>query len=270
MTTATSLPVCFLAVIGLLFSSAVHAQTTASEALEAPMNQPVTENMPAQEKQKAEDLRTGAPPNEYSSTMFYAEELKQVDAVIEAIKSQQPLPDEEDNQAVAEVVPQPTIGNYIFPQFYLTSIVYQNAQDWVIWVNHKKITTKNQEVIPGLRVDKVSRDHAAFTYNFIGDANINASSQTADPRIKINPNEQIVTFTLVPNQTFSAYSWQIYEGQVAPMQLVINNEQAPPDTNVPTTGLPSFEELLGEDDPAQKAPGIGGILQEYQQIEERF
>lgn len=257
-----------LAIGGLLIAGPLYAQD--------PMDMGTAEMPPPEQPQEAPkevDLRQGTPPVSYKSTMLYEEEKKQISQVIQAIKQKEPLPTENADQTREEAAPPPMLTSYIFPQFYLTSIVFQGPEDWIIWINHQKITSQKRNVIPGLTIDKVTRYEVNMTYDFTGDTNINVQSQSADPRIDIRPNEQRASFTLEPNQTFSTYSWQIFEGYIEPARLALKptRQQAAPSLNVP-----GLEEIIDTDEqqgPVQKQeklPGIGGIMQQYKTIDERL
>ena len=189
---------------------------------------------------------TGAPPNNesadaalinslpdrYQSTMFYPEEMDGIRRTIENLNSPPELPEPDPQPEEVDQVlpphfndPPPVVGTYIYPQFYLTSIVYHGPQQWAIWVNHHKITATKQNVIPNLTVVNITRDYVKFSYRFAEDTQVQPESESADKRITIDQRNREVRVTLEPNQTFSLYSWRIFEGYMPLVKKRV--EQAP-------------------------------------------
>lgn len=185
----------------------------------------------------------GAKPEAYRSTMFYRDELGRVETVIEAKKNNEPLPVEGGADRGPDAPEPQQRYVYTFPQFFLKSIMYRHAEDWVIWVNNKKITSEQPRVIPHLTVNGVTRNHVDFTYDFTTDSNIEIHSASADPRIEAQGQQ--VQFIIEPNQTFSLYGWRIFEGPVQPVKRVID-----PQAKKPKNAADAIEGLLNEVDAA--------------------
>ena len=106
---------------------------------------------------------------------------------------------------------------FVYPQYFLASLVYDSPQDWSVRVNNEKLTTKIPESM-GIRVvdidkDKIKIEWMPTDYNKVEEV-WNASSKK-DPRVDVRNRK--VTFTLRPNQTFTSYAMRVVEGKVMPM-----------------------------------------------------
>lgn len=258
----------------VLFTSLGLARTAYAQEADMLPVEPIAQ--PVVEQQAEPEIKTiGSLPDDYSSIMFYEEEKKRIQEVIEAIKNNKPIESLKPNDEPQR--PQgPTIvaTNYYYPQFYLGSIVYRNPDDWVIWVNSQKITAQKSKVIPGLDVDAVGKDKAIFTFDYTGDTNIQPIAESADPRILIDQSNQTVQFTIEPNQTFSTYSWYIFEGRVTPARMVLEKQTG---GDAPIE-LPGINDILGDEEAEEpteikKAPkvrNLGNIMQDYEKLGDMF
>ena len=118
----------------------------------------------------------------------------------------------------------------IYPVFYLASIAYHTPTDWSVWVSGHKITSHSNET--DLTVVKVTPDSATFTWSpsyilamtqrnkqhiFASfDLVRNRILKRNDDDLHFNDATNSITFTLRPNQSFSAGYWHLFEGYVAP------------------------------------------------------
>lgn len=115
---------------------------------------------------------------------------------------------------------------FTYPQFYLSSIAYYGASNWVVWVNEEKITQDSGISASGLKVIEINKERVVFEWKpqrmdkivDVGEASSDGVVKTDFARGKLN-------FELHPNQTFSSYAMRVAEGKLAP--VTINNDTSP-------------------------------------------
>jgi len=170
-------------------------------------------------------------PEIYSSTMFYSEEVARIDIIIEALRNREELPEETADEKIESAPPAPVANTvYTFPQFHLNSIVYHGPGQWTVWINGRKMTSAQPKVLPGVTIDRVTRDRIRLAYSYAGDSQIRFRPNADDARIEADQFNQNVSVILETNQTFSLYNWNIYEGMVRPVTRIIKpNEDSDAD-----------------------------------------
>lgn len=257
----------WLVLIGASLSSAVCAQIPAA--------QPEVAIAEAAEV-TYESLLASLPIN-YRSAMLYPKEQEKIRIVMDAIKNDQPLPNVPAAQPTDQPnQPPPPLTSYTYPQFYLTSIVYHAPDQWAVWINHRKITAQKQAVIPNLTIASINKDRVVLAYDFSSDPKIKPTSDSADPRININFEKRNVQATLETNQTFSLYSWQVFEGHVP----TVTQNFAPEEKSTLDAIVDGAAEIAGPlRDPAEDFPldqdadrtgqknDIGSLLNQYKHLE---
>lgn len=217
----------------------------------------------------------------YKSVMYSKEELEQLAIIIDAVKNNQPLPGQEEVSARTESgQPMPTQAEYYyFPQFYLKSIAYYSADNWVVWVNDNKITSVKPDAVEGLKVTQISPEQVEFQYAFLPDDHMDFSTEPEDERITINPFNRSATFLLNPNQTFSSYNWKIFEGKVKQARQNLNAKPQQPSvaggpsglsdvfpSNPPAPQLPSPSGMPKNANTPASGTGIGGLINRYKNM----
>lgn len=116
--------------------------------------------------------------------------------------------------------PKETMRYFIYPQFFLASLVYHSQDDWSVYINNQKLTNREPEGSQGISVKSIDKDKVTLQW-------IPADLQKVEDVWTITPNKEVrvdlrrgkVTFTLRPNQTFSSYVMRVLEGKVMPMVL---------------------------------------------------
>lgn len=129
---------------------------------------------------------------------------------------------------------------YTYPQFYLASLAYRAPGQWIFWMNGVKYTPASGPIAQGATIESVLPSQVVFTYRLSGTDYIRTDNVPANPHVEIRAQERTIRFTLLPNQTFSTYTLRIYEGQVAPVTIAINNAAAR------TTPEPEIGETIGD------------------------
>lgn len=113
---------------------------------------------------------------------------------------------------------------FTYPQFFLSSIIYHSVDDWVVWINDKKITQNSGVTTDGLRIINIDKGKVVFQWKpqkMDRIADIGESSQ--DSPVRVNQMKGTVEFLLQPNQTFSSYAMRIVEGRVQPVTINLND-----------------------------------------------
>jgi hypothetical protein len=109
---------------------------------------------------------------------------------------------------------------FVYPQFFLASLVYNTPEDWTVYINNQRLTHKNPESSQGLRVKSIDKDKVAFEWmpdNWRKVEDVWSVMPNKD--IEVDGRKSTVMFTLRPNQTFSSYVMRVLEGKVMPMVL---------------------------------------------------
>jgi hypothetical protein len=124
------------------------------------------------------------------------------------------LDDAKKNPAAAE-------KNFLYPQFYLQSLVYHSPTDWSVQVNDRKITSESK-VLPdtSLRVVSVNKNAVIFSWTPVDLSQvIEAWRKKHYPGVDVDEGAGVVNFTLTVNQTFASYTMRIAEGKVNPVMF---------------------------------------------------
>ena len=155
---------------------------------------------------------------------------------------------------------------YVYPQFFLDSLVYHSPGSWVVWVQdttHKlKITQDTLPTDMELQVLEIDKDKVKFLWRPLEmDRVIQSWEQTGKNEAIIDKVNASVVFTLRPNQTFSSFAMRPLEGRVLPVTLDNNavGEQLAKDAQV--------KAKAEETDPSVTTrEGIGGLINAYEHI----
>jgi hypothetical protein len=115
---------------------------------------------------------------------------------------------------------------FVYPQFFLASLVYDSPQDWSVRVNNEKLTTKEPESM-GIRVIEIDKDRVKLEW-MPSDMHKVEEVWNVSPNkdVKVDVKAHKVTFTLRPNQTFTSYVMRVVEGKVMPMVIDLSPKAA--------------------------------------------
>jgi len=120
------------------------------------------------------------------------------------------------------------------PVFYLQSIIFYSPQDWILWLNGKKIRT-GENYSPSLSVVKVDEDKAYLLWKsptiddlipgwenslkenasnaaFLPDSDLTWTHHTVEGNILVNKSEKVFGFILRPNQSLITGEMAVLEG----------------------------------------------------------
>jgi hypothetical protein len=116
--------------------------------------------------------------------------------------------------------PKANVRYFVYPQFHLESLVYNNSEDWSVRINKQKMTPANPEGKSNIKVTSVDKDK--ITVEWIPtdmQKVVEVWSVSPTDTIEVNTKSNLVRFTLRPNQTFSSYVMRVLEGKVVPMVI---------------------------------------------------
>jgi hypothetical protein len=111
---------------------------------------------------------------------------------------------------------------------YLGSIIYLNAQNWVVWINNQKITSLSNKKDDEIYLKNVQKDKAKLLWQLsVSKWKILSgySSEDAPPEVSADNKVQI-EFELKPNQTFILSSKRVVEGKIAPLIVEVDSDTA--------------------------------------------
>lgn len=109
---------------------------------------------------------------------------------------------------------------YTYPQFFLDSLVYHKADDWVIWLNGQKIT--QDTLTEGTQIHVLEIDAGKVKLEWLPPAMervLEVWNQIPNDETIVDQLRGKVIFTLHPNQTFSSYVMKVLEGKVMPVTV---------------------------------------------------
>lgn len=112
---------------------------------------------------------------------------------------------------------------FTYPQFYLASIAYRSANDWVVWINDEKITQESGVSADGLRIVQIDSGKVTVEWKPQRMDKIADIASSGNDAVKVDFLNNKVTFSLKANQTFTSYAMRVVEGKVPPMTVDISN-----------------------------------------------
>lgn len=183
--------------------------------------------------------------NKAVSLMFDDRENDNLERAIDSLKSNQAyVPEEsseeddpkqaaekkkdEEDAAIKEKQEQDEFNKKSY--IYLASIMYSTPQDWVVWINDKKITSDNNKKGKELFLKSVDKDKISVQWNVSpSKLKVLLGKRAETLNLKVNESGQIeVRFILQPNQTFVLGSNTVVEGKVVTNMIkknVSNNKK---------------------------------------------
>lgn len=211
----------------------------------------------------------------YHSVMFTPEELQRLEALIARIRAGKKPEETAPPNILADLIDSKP-KSYIFPQYFLDSIIYHTSSQWTLWVNGVKYTPDEVESIEKLKLNVISPAQASFTLAVPRDSDVNLKQPVTDERVQIDVMNRQVTFLLQPNQTFSSYNMKIYEGKVQPVTFdsVRQQSDALPDAaeapafNLKDIFFPEEKKPDTETTKPEKKQGIMGLIDTYEHLKD--
>lgn len=126
---------------------------------------------------------------------------------------------------------------------YLASLLYFGKENWVIWINDKKITSDDNDMTNEFYVKNITKKSVNIVWK-LGITKWKIITGKSDDQIpEINENNQIVNnFKLEPNQTYILADNSITEGKIKlkPTESKISKEQIKEDKSINSDSEFSF------------------------------
>jgi hypothetical protein len=150
---------------------------------------------------------------------------------------------------------------YVYPQFFLESLVYHSPKDWVIWLNNEKITQDTPKANTEISVEAIDENKVVLKWHpslVDKDRVMDVWKRTPNTEIIVDVMDNSVQFALHTNQTFSSYVMRVLEGKVLPVAIDLNREP--------------LLDAGGEETPAESHPeqpkGLPGLIEAYKHLDE--
>jgi hypothetical protein len=98
---------------------------------------------------------------------------------------------------------------------YLASILFENKNNWVIWINEQKITNKNNSKKKELYVSSITKDLVKILWQMpLSKWQIISGKKKSENLPQVNAENNVeIRFALMPNQTFVLDSKSVVEGR---------------------------------------------------------
>lgn len=158
-----------------------------------------------------------------------------------------------------------------YPQFFLESLVYHTATNWIIWVNGQKLTQASPVEGAELSVLAIDKDKVSLLWRPVLMERVNATwSQLPehDSGVMVHDKDKSVQFTLRPNQTFSSYVMSVLEGKMAPVTVDTQTIQMPEEVIPRQSELPAeLSENQDKKTSEENKEGLTGLIGAYGNID---
>lgn len=221
-----------------LFSASAFAQDSTFSEGNLP-EKPAPKQAPAEKKSEGSGLGNSVLVNQIKgglanmllgskvdSLMYDDEENANIERAVESLKNNQVfVPEGEEGELseeeklaqeadaklkAEEKLNQENEKSYI----YLASIIYFTPQDWVVWVNDKKITPTTNKRDNELYLKSVQKDSVRLFWKLSISKWKILSGRKEEVAPQVNAENQVeVEFTLKPNQTFILSNGAVVEGR---------------------------------------------------------
>jgi hypothetical protein len=146
---------------------------------------------------------------------------------------------------------------FTYPQFFLNSLVYYAADNWIVWVNGEKITQATPKESNNIRVNNITPESVTLEWFPLEMERVTEIWRSfPNDKVTVDMQRGQVIFNIKPNQTFSSYTMTVLEGKVLPVTVDVTKNV------VPFT----FEAPAEEEQKPEEAPDAiienDGIIQE--------
>lgn len=216
-------------------------------------------------------------------SLFYtAEEVAKLNAAlaeherlqhVKETKAEDKANDYLNQLADAKPAPQPEEQVYVYPQFFLESLVYHAPEDWVVMVNGIRISAQLAPAGAEVSVLSVDKDKVLLEWKPKKmERVLEVWAKAKNDDILVDERVGKVIFTLHPNQTFTSYAMRVVEGKTRPVVLDLRaNAGAAPAAPAPaadakqegdTTKAP--ENITTED--MKNDVGVKGLSKTYKRM----
>jgi hypothetical protein len=153
---------------------------------------------------------------------------------------------------------------FVYPQFFLDSIVYHGKDNWTVWINGQKYTNSTANEASEIRIAEIDKDKAIIEWKPVAMDKVNAVwDRMPNDEVVVDKQRGLVDFVLRPNQTFSSYVMRVVEGRV--QTVTVDNTIV----DVAEETAADTEQGAGAGEPAQAdrpKEGLGGLIDAYSKL----
>lgn len=199
----------------------------AQEVLEEPKNNKGSKKMNELKnhenatKDKISDILLG---RKADSLMFTTEEEKNIDRALNSYNSNE-LYSIDDHQGISEndamaeservKLEEEERNKNAKSYVYLASLLYLKPNEWIVWINDKKITSRDNNEENEFFIKFIEKGQAKIVWKIgLTKWRIISQAKAEDSAPETNENNKVeVSFDLMPNQTFILTTNEIVEGR---------------------------------------------------------
>lgn len=180
-----------------------------------------------------------APKTAYRSMMLLDNELQAVERAVELYTLTGGVQTEETpllgDNLMQGLQGQAAVASpiFVYPQFYLSAIQYRAPDDWVVWLNDRKLTSAQPQLEEGTTVQAVSPGEVTLLWKPVEAQRFAEKAAAGDATASFVAEEGGYRIRLFPNQTFFSYDMRTHEGRMTPVYEEKN--KALPKADAPET-----------------------------------
>lgn len=153
------------------------------------------------------------------SIMYSKKRMSEIERALEVYLEQkskgfETVREEEDFLTQLDTPVQGQEYRVIFPNIYLSAILFRGNDNWSAWINNQRITSKKPENTLGITIARISDKSATIHWKPIQNKSkfYKIYAVEENDSIRYLEEDETYEFTLHTNQTFSSYDMKILEG----------------------------------------------------------
>lgn len=182
----------------------------------------------------------------------------------------------EEEVQVAPEPPKPV--SFTYPQFYLESLSFRNANDWMVQINGHKFGPHIPQGDYWLKIVMVDKEMVVVEWLPKDMSKVQDSWMLVPPddaqqsEVLVDSIRDTVTFTLRPNQTFSSFAMRVVEGKVMPVTITTMESQpvvvavGTPTATAPVASAPAATATAPPASADDKKEGVKALNETYKRI----
>lgn len=174
---------------------------------------------------------------------------------------------------------------FTYPQFFLDSMVYHSAENWIVWVNGRKLANDTPKDGTNIQVAAVTPEMVTLEwFPSQMDRVLEIWNQLENPAVQsqgvqVDVAKAKVTFSLKPNQTFSSYTMNVLEGKALPVtvdiaalgnlqgsRVSLDGQSVNNETAVPAAADKDDDKTATPQKAQESKEGLGGLIRSYQNM----
>lgn len=269
------------AAAGILLLLGAHAAFAQDATLPADVTIGEAAKPPAEPPPPAVATKPGA--SELPASIFFSPaELGRIRAALDSYERSKRLKLSDAENQAKDFLNQLTDGEFkkqdakeekifVYPQFFLTSLVYHGPQDWVVIINNQRFASKAAQENAELKLLSVDSEKVSLQWKPRKLEKVEESWTRAGPvsGVEFDRLAGLVTFILRPNQTFSSYAMRVAEGKLIPYVIDLKpNEHkaaAAAEEPLPAAELNKADENVATDE-IKNNVGVKALNKTYKRI----